>query len=383
VSDKPAGSAAPTFGRFFLPGPTEVLPEVLEAQTKPMIGHRGKGVQDLIGRLEDGLKALFKTERPVIISTSSATGLMEAAARNGVRRRALSLVAGAFSERFAEIVESCGFEVERLEMPWGRPHDPEAVRARLASGGFDAVTVVHSETSTGALQPLEQIAEVVRSFDDVVLLVDGVTSVAGAPVHTDRWGLDFVLTGSQKALALPPGLAFAVPSERIMERSRTATRKGVYFDLVSFMDNLSKNQTPNTPAVSLFYALEVQLRRIMASGVEARWDNHRKMAERCWAWVETMRDDRGIPIEVLAPEGYRSPTVTCIKLPSGVKGPDVVAAVKAKGWVIGGGYGKMKDTSIRIGHMGDHTVQGVEGVLGVVEETFVSMGLARATQGVL
>jgi predicted phosphoserine aminotransferase len=360
-----------------------VLPEVLEAQTRPMIGHRGKGVQDLIGRLQDGLKPLFKSERPVIISTSSATGLMEAAARNGVRSRALSLVAGAFSARFAEIVEACGFEVERLDMPWGQAHAPEAVRARLTSGDFDAVTVVHSETSTGALQPLEQIAEVVRSFEDVALLVDGVTSVGGAPVHTDQWGLDFVLTGSQKALALPPGLAFAVASERMMERSRSATRKGVYFDLVAFMDNLAKLQTPNTPAVSLFYALDVQLRRIMASGIEARWENHRAMAERCSEWVDWMREERGVSIEVLAPEGFRSPTVTCIKLPSGVKGPDVVAGVKGKGWVIGGGYGKMKETSIRIGHMGDHTVAGLEGVLSVVEEVFASLGVARAPLGAI
>jgi predicted phosphoserine aminotransferase len=338
VSDISAASAPAPFGRFFLPGPTEVLPEVLEAQTRPMIGHRGKGVQDLIARLQDGLRPLFRTERPVIISSSSATGLMEAAVRNGVRRKALALVAGAFSDRFAEIVEACGFEVERLEMPWGRTHDPEAVRAKLASGGFDAVTVVHSETSTGALQPLERIAEVVRSFEDVVLLVDAVTSLSGAPVLTDEWGLDFVLTGSQKAMALPPGLAFGVASEALMERSKRAPAKGVYFDLVSFDKNLAKLQTPNTPAISLFYALDVQLQRIAESGgVEARWERHRAMAERCWRWVEEMREGQGVPIEVLAPEGRRSPTVTCVRLPEGIKGPDVVAGVKAKGWVIGGG----------------------------------------------
>jgi predicted phosphoserine aminotransferase len=382
VTDTSAGSKSASFGRFFLPGPTEVLPEVLEAQTRPMIGHRGKGSQDLIARLEEGLKPLFKTERPVIISTSSATGLMEAAARNGVQKRALSLVNGAFSDRFAEIVDACGFEVEKLEVPWGRTHDLDAVRAKLATGQFDAVTVVHSETSTGALQPLEQLAQVVRAFPNVVLLVDGVTSVAGAPVHTDRWGLDFVLTGSQKALALPPGLAFAVASDRMLERSKSATRKGVYFDLLSFVDNLAKQQTPNTPAVSLLYALDVQLRRINSAGIEGRWETHRAMAERCWSWVDELREEKGVQIEVLAPEGFRSPTVTCIKLPSGVKGPDVVTGVKAKGWVIGGGYGKLKDTTIRIGHMGDHSVQGVEGVLGVVEEVFASMGLTRAPQGV-
>jgi predicted phosphoserine aminotransferase len=377
-----AGSAA-SFGRFFLPGPTEVLPEVLAAQSRAMIGHRGKGVQDLIGRLENGLKPLFRTTRPVIISTSSATGLMEAAARNGVQKRALALTGGAFSERYAEIVEACGFEVERMEVPWGQTHDPDAVLARLRKGGFDAVTVVHSETSTGALQPLADIARAVKSVDGVVLLVDAVTSLAGAPVETDEWGLDFVLTGSQKALALPPGLAFGVASEAMMARARTATRKGVYFDLVSFMDNLSKLQTPNTPAISLFYALDVQLERILRTGVQARWQNHRAMAERCWGWVDQMREERGVQVSVLAPQGRRSPTVTCIKLPEGVKGPDIVTAVKAKGWVIGGGYGKLKDTTIRIGHMGDHTLEGLNGVLGVVEEAFASLGLTRAPQGAL
>jgi predicted phosphoserine aminotransferase len=346
-----------------------------------MIGHRGKGVQDLIGRLQDGLRPLFRTTRPVIISTSSATGLMEAAARNGVRRRALALVGGAFSERFAEIVEACGFEVERLEVPWGETHDPDDVLERLRQGGCDAVTVVHSETSTGALQPLEDIARAVKSMAGVVLLVDAVTSLAGAPVETDGWGLDFVLTGSQKALALPPGLAFGVASEVMMERARTATRKGVYFDLVSFHDSLAKLQTPNTPAVSLFYALEVQLKRILELGVEARWESHRVMAERCWAWVDHMREEHGVQVSVLAPEGRRSPTVTCVKLPEAFKGPEVVAAMKAKGWVIGGGYGKLKDTTIRIGHMGDHTLQGLDALLDALEETFAALGLQRSTQG--
>jgi len=383
VSNTPKGSDPAPFGRFFLPGPTEVLADVLQAQTRPMIGHRGKGIQDLIGKLQDGLRPLFQTERPVLISTSSATGLMEAAARNGVRRKALSLTNGAFSERFAEIVASCGFEVEAMEVPWGQTHDPDAVRERLSGGDIDAVTVVHSETSTGALQPLAQIAEAVRSAGDVVLLVDAVTSLAGAPVLTDRWGLDFVLTGSQKAMALPPGLAFGVASDALMERSRAAKNKGVYFDLVAFFKNLDKLQTPNTPAVSLFYALEAQLDRIAEKGVEARWQNHQAMAERCWSWVERMREERGVDVEVLAPEGERSPTVTCVKLPEGVRGPDVVAGVKAHGWVIGGGYGKLKETSIRVGHMGDHSVEGLDGVLGVIESVFVDMNLTDSKQEAL
>ncbi|MBW3535087.1 MAG: aminotransferase class V-fold PLP-dependent enzyme, partial [Gemmatimonadetes bacterium] len=154
--------APPRFGRFFLPGPTEVHPDVLEAQTRPMIGHRGQGIQDLMGRLQEGLRALFVTDRPVFVSTSSATGLMEAGVRNAARQRVLSLTNGAFSERFAEIAAACGFDVDTYAVPWGEAHDPGRVRALLAEGAYDTVTVVQSETSTGVLNDVEAIAEAVR-----------------------------------------------------------------------------------------------------------------------------------------------------------------------------------------------------------------------------
>ena len=361
-------SAPPRFGRFFLPGPTEVHPDVLEAQARPMIGHRGKGIQDLIGRLQEGLKELFVTERPVLISSSSATGLMEAGARNAARRRVLSLTNGAFSERFADIAEACGFEVDRYAVAWGRAHDPEQVKARLSEGDYDTVTVVHSETSTGVLNDVQAIAEAVRWAGDAVLLVDSVTGVGGAEMRADPWGLDYVLTGSQKAMALPPGLAFAVASERVMERSKTAKAKGVYFDLEAFADNLAKLQTPNTPAVSLFYALDVQLGRIREEGVEARWARHRAMAQACAAWVKAAADRLGADMSVLADTAHRSPTVTCVRVPEGVDGAAVVKAVKERGFVIGGGYGKLKAETIRIGHMGDHTVEETEAVLEATED---------------
>ena len=239
--------STPPFGRFFLPGPTEVHPEVLSAQNRAMIGHRGPAIKELMDELQTGLRDLFLTQSPVLISTSSATGLMEAAVRNGARSRVLSLVNGAFSQRFGQIAEACGFEVERLEVEWGQTFTADQVRERLASGGFDAVTVVHSETSTGALNPIREISEAVREQDDVVILVDSVTGLGGAEVQTDEWALDFVLTGSQKALALPPGLAFGVASERLMARSADATRKGVYFDLIPFRKQLDNLQTPNGP----------------------------------------------------------------------------------------------------------------------------------------
>ena len=349
-------------GRFFLPGPTEVDQAVLEAQVRPMIGHRGADMQELMMRLQQGLKEVFRTERPVIVSTSSATGLMEAAVRNAGGRRQLALVNGAFSGRFSKIGAACGVEVESIEVEWGQVAAPAQVRDRLRGGDFDCVTMVHSETSTGALSPLEEIASVVAEFDDVLLMVDGVTSVGGAMVESDRWGLDFVLTGSQKAMALPPGLAFAVASERFIARAEETQAKGVYFDVLDFLKRLERNETPTTPALSLLYALECQLERIQREGMETRWQRHHDMAVRTHRFVEEMTD-AGIPIGILAAPGCRTPTVTCLTLEAPLEGPPVVAEMRRRGWVIGGGYGKLKPNSIRIGHMGDHTLEELEELL--------------------
>src|SRR5690606_21833129 len=198
------------FGHFFLPGPTEVRPAVLAAQNGPMMGHRDKGMEELIARVQPGLRAIFRTERPVYIAASSATGFMEGAVRNGARRRVLSLVNGAFSDRFHRIARATGLEADALTVPWGEAHTPEMLEDALKKKDYDAVTVVHSETSTGVLNPIRELAEVAHAAGDVALLVDAVSSMAGAAVETDAWDLDFVLTGSQKAFALPPGLAFGV-----------------------------------------------------------------------------------------------------------------------------------------------------------------------------
>ncbi len=354
------------FGRFFLPGPTEVRPEVLAAQNRALIGHRGEPVNALVRGIQPGLREVFGTARPVLISTSSATGLMEAAVRNGARARVLSLVNGAFSERFARIARACGFEVDALEVPWGGVNDPDALRDRLRRRRYDAVTMVHSETSTGALNPVAELARAVREFPDTLVLVDAVTSAGGAPVRADEWGLDFVFSGSQKAMALPPGLAFGTASVRMLERSARARRKGAYFDLVSFHEGLAKAQTPNTPAVTLLYALEEQLRRISAEGLEERWARHRAMARRCGAWARS--GPAGAELSVLAPERFRAPTVTCLLLPPGRTGPEVVRAMGERGFAIGAGYGKLKRKSVRIGHMGDHTVEELDRVLEALEE---------------
>jgi predicted phosphoserine aminotransferase len=350
------------FGRFFLPGPTEVHPDVLSAMTAPMIGHRVAEMEELIGHIQPRLQAVFRTTRPVYISASSATGLMEGAVRNGAHARVLSLVNGAFSERFFQIALATGLHAEPLEVEWGGGHTPEMLADALSRGSFDAVTVVHSETSTGALNPIRELARVAHEAGDVALLVDSVSGAAGADVRADEWGLDFILTGSQKSFALPPGLAFGVAQLNILERAKRKHDRGIYFDFIEFERNIQRNQTPNTPAVSLLYALKAQLDRIEAEGMDARITRHRAMAERTWEWCATMG------LETLAQPPFRGPTVTAVKVPAGWTGPQVAAAVKQHGYQIATGYGRMKDDTFRIGHMGDHTLNGLNGLLDVLTD---------------
>lgn len=356
-----------SFGTFFLPGPTEVLPEILAAQARPMIGHRGPETEQLLASIAPALSAVFRTARPVMIATCSATGLMEAAIRNGVRRKVLCLVNGAFSQRFADIAAACGTEAHVAKVEPGRTFEADQVRALLAESGADAVTLVHSESATGALNPVAEIAAAARQAGDVAVLVDGVTSVGGSPVETDAWDLDFVLTGSQKALALPPGLAFGVASERLLARARTLTGRGIYLDLVVYDEQVRKHQTPYTPAVSLVYALAAQLARIAGrGGIEARWAEHERMRRRVEDWVAGHGERLGIAFLPVA--GRRSWTVSCLRFLGEPAGGAVAKRMAAKGFVIAPGYGKLKDATFRIGHMGDHTVAELDVVLAALEE---------------
>jgi len=355
----------PAFGKFFLPGPTDVHPDVLAAMYRPMIGHRSSAMEDLLKRAAPRLQKLARTSRTVMVGTTSATGFMEMAVRSGIRKKAISIVNGSFSERFAELVSACDKECVRLEVPLGGFVEPDQLRDALKKNpGVDAVTLAHSETSTGVLQDVAALSKVVHEFPDVLFLVDAVTSMAGSPVETDAWELDYVFTGSQKALALPPGLAFGVASPRMLERAKSLPSRGLYFDLITFEKASAKYQPTNTPALSLFFALDVQLERIEAGGgIEARWKRHDDMRKTTEQWVQR------VGLSYLPPEGRRSWTVSCIKMPAGKVSKDLVSAVKKEGWVIGTGYGGVKDTTFRIGHMGDRTVASLENLLAVIQRT--------------
>ncbi|HEX4933318.1 MAG TPA: aminotransferase class V-fold PLP-dependent enzyme, partial [Gemmatimonadaceae bacterium] len=269
---------------------------------------------------------------------------------------------GSFSERFHKAAVNSGIAADTLEVPFGEYHAPDLLADTLKRKEYDVVTIVHSETSTGVLNPIRELAAVAHQAGDIAVVIDTVSSLAAGAVECDAWELDYVLTGSQKALALPPGLAFCTANERVFARARQSHRRGLYFDLLEFDEYYRKNQTPNTPAVSLLYALDLQLDHILAEGVEARWARHGEMAAYTWAWAES----RGL--RIFAPAGYRSPGVSCILMPAGVKGGEVAGAMRAKGFVVAPGYGARKDDMVRIGHMGEHTLGEVQEVLAALGE---------------
>jgi aspartate aminotransferase-like enzyme len=358
-----------THGSFFFPGPTEVRPEVLGAMAQPMVPHRGPGFEALYARLQASLRHIFGTSRPVYISSSSATGLMEAGVRCAPAGRVLSIVNGAFSARFAAIVKACAREGDVMDVAWGETVDLDRLADLLRATRYAAVTVVHSETSTGALTDVRAVTRLARE-NGAVCLVDSVTGIGGAELLFDEWELDYVLTGSQKALALPPGLAFAAASSAFIAGAKSQAGRGLYFDLVEFDAYALKNQTPNTPAIPLFFAADVQLAAIAAETMPARWIRHAAMAHRTYAWVDTLAARHGDALHVLAAAGCRSPSVTSIVLPASLTASTVLRAVAERGFTIGSGYGKNKETSVRIGHMGDHTVEGLERCLAACDSAF-------------
>jgi len=331
-----------------------------------MIGHRMSECADLIDRIQPKLKQVFMTaQRPVIISASSGTGLLEAAVRNCTNQKVLNCVNGAFSDRWREITEANGKANEILEVEWGQPIIPELVVERLAAGGFDAITVAHNETSTGVTSPIREIARAVRDSVDgenIMVLVDSVSGLAGARLEFDAWDLDVAITSSQKALALPPGLAFCAVSDRAMERAKRVPDRGYYFDFLTLVKYLAKNQTPATPAISLLYALDRQLSLILSEGMENRFERHLAMRDRTIAWAT----ERGL--EPFASSGYRSPTVTCIRNDRDWSISGLNQYLRQQGMIISDGYGaRLKGKAFRIGHMGELRLSDVEQLLSAID----------------
>ena len=345
-----------------IPGPVEVRREILDAQTKWMIGHRSTDFANLFGRLQDKLKQVFLTQYRVLLSGSSGTGLWEGASRNAIRddKRVLHLIGGAFSERWAEISKANGKQVDLIEVPWGQAHTPQMVADALQKQTYDAVAVVHNETSTGVTNPIKDIGEVVRQYgtDETLYLVDTVSGFLGTELRVDEWGIDMALTSSQKAFALPPGLAFASVSDRLLERAKQIPYRGYYFDFIEMEASLKKNNTHNTPPVSLMFAADVQLDAILAEGLENRWARHIQMREMTHEWAFSRE------FGIFAQEGFRSNTVSTVD--NREQNIDVDAMAKfmsGRGYGMDKGYGSIKGKTFRIAHMGDMQVEVLQDVL--------------------
>ncbi|HRJ72480.1 MAG TPA: alanine--glyoxylate aminotransferase family protein [Terrimicrobiaceae bacterium] len=353
--------------KLFIPGPVEVSEKTYRALCEPMIGHRSGDFKALYAGIQPRLQELFGTKRPVFLSTSSAWGVMEGAIRNLAGKKVLNCMCGAFSDKWLDVSKRCGRDAEALQVEWGQAISPEMIADRLAQGGFDALTLIHNETSCGVRNPLPEIAAVMRKFPEVMFIVDTVSSFSTEPIPMDELGIDVLLTGSQKALALPPGLALFAVSQKAMDRAATIEGRGYYFDFLEFAKNQEQDMTPSTPVIPLIYALRSKLDDIFSEGIAERHARHRKLNAIVHEWVAA----RGF--EFFAPEGRRSLSLTCVQNNLGV---DVAAWIKRlrekHRMVIDGGYGKIKGKTFRISNMGDETEESVRTLLAALDDTFAA-----------
>jgi aspartate aminotransferase-like enzyme len=347
--------------KLFIPGPTEVGPRILQALATPQIGHRSGEFQELYGRVVGRLSGFLRTKQRIFLATSSATGLMEGSLRNLVGKRCLNLTCGAFSERWHRIALENGKEADAIAVEWGEPNLPGTVEPALATGKYDTVTVTHSETSTGVMNPLREIADVVRRHPGVLLAVDAVTSMAVVDIPIDELGLDVVFAGTQKGFGLPAGLTVFTVSERAMERARQVPHRGNYFDFLDYEKYHQRNQTPATPAIPLLFALDRRLADIEAAGRESWFARQLEMAERTRRWAQEH-------FALLPRSGYESVSLTAVKNTRNISVDGLNKELGKRGMTISNGYGKLKEKGFRIGHMGDLTLQDLEALLGSIEE---------------
>ncbi len=319
-----------------------------------MIGHRGQGFKDLYAKIQPRLQQLLSTKQLVYLSTSSAWGVMEGAIRNLVAKKVLNCMCGAFSDKWFDVSKRCAKEAEALQVPWGSPIRAEAVDTKLATGQFDALTLIHNETSTGVMSPLAEIAALKKKYPEVMFIVDSVSSMSAVSLNFSDLGIDVLLAGTQKAFALPPGLAVFVCSPAALAKAATAKDRGYYFDLLEFQKNAEQNMTPSTPSIGHVYALASKLDEFFAEGLGTRYERHRETNQMTHDWAAR----HGF---TLFPEpGFESITLTCINngaKPGGrtVDVPKLQKLVKDHGFLIDGGYGKIKGTTFRVSNMGDET----------------------------
>ena len=349
--------------KLFIPGPVEVSPKTMAAFSRPMIGHRGEPFRNLYRDVHPKLQNLFMTKQPVFLSTSSAWGVMEASIRNLVDRGVLCCMCGAFSDKWFDVAQRCGKNAEPLQVDWGKHIDHKDIDAKLASGKFDTVTLIHSETSTGVMNPLPEICGTLAKYPDVVLVVDTVSSFSGMKIDMDSLGIDVMLTGSQKALALPPGFSLFSVSEKAFARAEKISNRGYYFDFLEFKNQQAEWMTQSTPSIGHIFALQSKLDEILEEGLDARYARHERTNALVHDWVKRAGFD------FFAEEGFRSKTLTCVKNNRGIDVLSMTQKLREKHHiVIDPGYGKIRGKTFRLSNMGDENEETVSHLLSCLND---------------
>ncbi len=350
--------------RLFIPGPVKVNEDVLQQLSRPTLGHRGKEYSQLHKETVDMLRKILFTEQNVFLSTSSASGIWEAAIRNcvGPDETVLCTMCGAFSDKWSSVAKSCGKNVDELKVEWGKPTLPEMIDEKLASGKYAAITLVHNETSTGLTNPVVEISEMLKEkYPDVLVFVDSVSGMVGLPLKFDEYGWDVALASVQKAFAIPPGLAVAAVSHRALEKSKSVPDRGYYFDFQAMAKSAEKNQTLATPAIPHIMALNYQCEKLLAEGMENVWERHRKMGDFVRSWAKEKFD-------LFCEEPYASNTLTAVKNTRGINVAETINAIQEKhNTIFGNGYGKLKEETFRIAHMGDITLDDLKELSGWID----------------
>lgn len=349
--------------KLFIPGPVEVRPDVLEKMATPMIGHRGKEASALQKNISDKMKKLFYTEKEILLSTTSGSGLMEGAVRSCTAKRAAVFSVGSFGNRWYEMAKFNNVPADLYEVQLGKATTPEMVDEVLSSGKYDLITITHNETSTGVMNPVEEIAEVMKKYPEVVYCLDTVSSAAGTKIEVDKLGVDICITSTQKCIGLPPGMAICTISEKAVERAKKVPYRGVYLDLLALYDYIQKKdyQYPSTPSLSHMFALDYQLDRILEEGLENRFARHKAMAEIVRAWAKGH-------FEIFSDERYLSNTLTNITNTRNIDISDLNKKLGVRGYQISNGYGKLKDKTFRIAHMADTQIEEVKELLNVMDD---------------
>ena len=355
-----------------IPGPTPLPGEVLDAQSRPMIDHRGTEFAEMLRATSAGIARLIGTSGDVLLLTGSGTGAMEAAIVNTLSPgdRVLAVTIGGFGDRFSDIAEAFGADVERLEVAWGDAADPAGLTAHLAANPpYAAVLVTHNETSTGVTNPMRELAAAIRSAPgEPLAIVDGISGLGAMPFEMDAWGVDLVVSASQKAWMGSPGIGIAAVGERAWIAAEQARMPRFYWDFREARTFAQKGQTPWTPAVSVLFGLRVGLQRLIDEGPERTWARHEAIARGAQAGMEAAG------LRLVAPAGHRSPTVTAAWLPDGLEWGPFNATMRSRGLVIAGGQGKWTGKILRFGHMGHVEWPDIGSALRVLAETLGEYG---------